>query len=150
MRRLQELFRDIGDNCCLAIDYIYAAFDMIANKEEKEPTFIEIMVASVLISGLADDEKVLSKDGYVNDAEELMKKATGHTYRVQKKRIESLKDLPEKGYAIVNFEDIDSEGKPHNHWILVKDRKQYYNSLPTSVCVKYGKPVDARLVEVLD
>lgn len=147
MRRLQDLFRDIGDNCCLAIDYLYAAFDMIANKEEKEPTFIEVMIASVLISGLADDETVLSKNGYVNDAEKLMKKATGHTYRVQKKRIESLKELPEKGYAIVNYEGIDGK---NNHWILVKDRMQYYNSLAFSNCVAYGKPVDARIVEVLD
>lgn len=150
MRRLQDLFRDIGDNCCLAIDYLYAAFDIIANKEEKEPTFIEVMIASVLISGLADDETVLSKNGYVNDAEKLMKKATGHTYRVQKKRIESLKELPEKGYAVVNFERTDEDGKVYNHWILVKDRMQYYNSLAFSNCVAYGKPVDARIIEVLD
>lgn len=146
---LQTKFKNIADNCCLAVGYLYAALDMIAAPEEKSETFLETTIASVLVAGLIDDRAVLDKDGYVKDAEALMNKATGYKYRVEKKRIESIKDLPEKGYAVVNFERFDENGKVHNHWVLYKDRLFLYNSLTDSLCFKYGKPVDARIITLL-
>lgn len=146
---LQTKFKNIADNCCLAVSYLYAALDMIADTEEKNETFLETTIASVLVAGLIDDRTVLDKDGFVRDAEALMNKATGYKYRVEKKRIESIKDLPEKGYAVVNFERIDENGKPHNHWVLYKDRLFLYNSLTDSLCFKYGKPIDARIITLL-
>ena len=146
---LQTKFKNIADNCCLAVSYLYAALDMIADTEEKNETFLETTIASVLVAGLIDDRTVLDKDGFVKDAEALMNKTTGYKYRVEKKRIEAIKDLPEKGYAVVNFERIDENGKTHNHWVLYKDRLFLYNSLTDSLCFKYGKPVDARIITLL-
>lgn len=146
---LQTKFKNIADNCCLAVSYLYAALDMIADTEEKNEVFLETTIASVLVAGLIDDRTVLDKDGYVKDAELLMNKATGYKYRVEKKRIEAIKDLPEKGYAVVNFERTSEDGKHVNHWVLYKDRMFLYNSLVDSLCFKYGKPVDARLITLL-
>lgn len=146
---LQTKFKNIADNCCLAVSYLYAALHMIAEVEEQNEIFLETTIASVLVAGLIDDNTVLDKNGYVKDAELLMNKATGYKYRVEKKRIESIKDLPEKGYAVVNFERIDEEGKPHNHWVLFKDRLFLYSSITESLCFKYGKPVDARIITLL-
>lgn len=146
---LQTKFKNIADNCCLAVSYLYAALHMIAEVEEQNEVFLETTIASVLVAGLIDDRTVLDKDGYVKDAEALMNKATGYKYRVEKKRIEAIKDLPEKGYAVVNFERADEDGKVHNHWVLFKDRLFLYNSITESLCFKYGKPVDARIITLL-
>ncbi len=146
---LQTKFKNIADNCCLAVSYLYAALDMIADTEEKNEVFLETTIASVLVAGLIDDRTVLDKDGYVKDAEALMNKATGYKYRVEKKRIDSIKELPEKGYAVVNFERTSEDGKHVNHWVLFKDRLFLYNSLEKSLCYQYGKPVDARIITLV-
>lgn len=146
---LQTKFKNIADNCGLAINYLYAALHMIAEVEEQNEVFLETTIASVLVAGLIDDRATLDKDGHVKDAELLMNKATGYKYRVEKKRIEAIRDLPEKGYAIVNFERFDEEGKPHNQWVLFKDRLVLYNTLTDSLCFKYGKPVDARIITLM-
>lgn len=147
---LQTKFKNIADNCCLAVSYLYAALHMIAEVEEQNELFLETTIASVMVAGLIDDRTVLDKDGYVKDAELLMNKATGYKYKVEKKKIESIKDLPEKGYYVVNFERTDENGKVHNHWVLFKDRLFLYNSLENSLCYKYGKPTDARIITLND
>lgn len=139
---LQTAFHNIADNCCLAVSYLYAAYDSIADEAEKNPTFIEVAIAAALVGGLINDRDVLDKDGFVKDAERLMFLATDHKFRVTKKRIEKIQDLPLDKYACVNF-----EYNKHNHWVLFKGQSFLYNSLEDSQCFKYGKPVDARIIE---
>lgn len=139
---LQTAFKNIADNCCLAVSYLYAAFDSIADESEKNKTFIEVAIASTLVAGLIDDREVLAKDGYVKDAAKLMFRATNHTFHVTKKNIDKIQDLPLDKYAVVNFEYND-----HNHWVLYKGQTFLYNSVEDSVCFKYGKPTEARIIE---
>ena len=142
MAALQDKLKSTADNLCLCIDYLYAAYDSIADEAEKNKTFIEVAIAAALVGGLIDDRDVLDKDGFVKDAEKLMFLATNHTFRVTKKRIEKIQDLPLDKYVCVNF-----EYNKHNHWVLFKGQTLLYNSFEDSQCFKYGKPVDARIIE---
>lgn len=138
---LQTALKNIADNGCLAISYLYAAFDSIADEAEKNPTFIEVAIVAALVGGLIDDRDVLD-NGFVKDGEKLMFLATDHKFRVTKKRIEKIQDLPLDKYACVNF-----EYNKHNHWVLFKGQNFLYNSLEDSQCFKYGTMTTARIIE---
>ena len=141
MKGIQTKFKAIADECCLAASYLYGAFHSIADESETNPLFLEIAVASVLLTEL-ETLDTIDKNGFVKDAELLLEHATNKKWRVTKKRIESIQELPENKYACVNF-----EFNKHNHWVLFKDKKFLYNTLEDSQCFKYGKPVDARIFE---
>jgi len=135
---LQTKLQNAAHNLCLAITYITLA--LWENASEEEKPFIETMTCAAIVPAL-DDREVLSEDGFVNNAELLIKRATNFDYSVVKQDIKSLKDLPENVYAAVRF---DYNGK--SHWVGVYNREVIYNSLEFSNCFSYGKPVTARIM----
>jgi hypothetical protein len=139
---LQDKLIHTANNLCLAIDYLYAGFHSIADEAERNPEFIEIAVATVLISGLIEDREVLDESGFVNDAEKLLYKATSHKFNVTKRNITSIKELPLDKYVVVNYEFNN-----HNHWVLFYGQTLLYNPMEQSVCYKYGKPTECRIIE---
>lgn len=140
--KLQDKYEVFGKWSCLAQCYIYATLHNKATEEERIPSFMEAMVDACLLQSF-NDKKLLDDECTVLDAGELMHAIDpDHKFRVTKKRIEKIQDLPLDKYACVNF-----EYNKHNHWVLFKGQSFLYNSLEDSQCFKYGKPVDARIIE---
>lgn len=138
---LQTKLKKAADNSCLAITYVTLGLWKLADEQEKPA--IETMTAAIIINAL-DDDTMIGKDGFVKDGEKLLLAATQKKWRITKKRIESLQDLPENCIAAVNYQYYDK-----NHWVGVVNREVVYNSLEDSQCFKYGKPVDARIMEIM-
>lgn len=146
MMNLQDKYICFGKWSCLAQCYIYAALHNIASVEEREnKDFMESMVNSILLAAFSD-KTLLDDECTVLDGAELMNRVSDKKYKVEKlENISSALDLP-MGYAVVNFERTDEDGKVHNHWVLFKDQKQLYNSLAFSYCVACGKIASARVI----
>ena len=138
---LQTKLKKAADNLCLAITYVTLGLWKLADEQEKPA--IETMTAAIIVNAL-DDDTMIGKDGFVKDGEKLLLAATQKKWRITKKRIESLQDLPENCVAAVNYQYYDK-----NHWVGVINREVVYNSLEDSQCFKYGKPVDARIMEIM-
>lgn len=138
---LQTKLKKAADNLCLAITYVTLGLWKLADEQEKPA--IETMTAAIIINAL-DDDTMIGKDGFVKDGERLLLAATQKKWRITKKRIESLQDLPENCIAAVSYQYYDK-----NHWVGVINREVVYNSLEDSQCFKYGKPIDARIMEII-
>ena len=143
MKGIQTKFRAIADDCCLACSYLYGAYHSMADECEANPLFIEAAVCTAMLTEL-EMLDAIDKNGFVKDAEKLLSNATNKKWSVTKMKISSIQELPEHKYAVVNFE---FNGK--NHWVLYKDKKFLYNTLEDSQCFKYGKPTDARIMEIV-
>ena len=143
MKGIQTKFKAISDECCLACSYLYGAYHSMADEHETNPLFIETAVCAAMLQEL-ETLDAIDKNGFVKDAEKLLADATDKKWKVTKMKISSIQELPEHKYAVVNFE---FNGK--NHWVLYKDKKFLYNTLEDSQCFAYGKPVDARIMEIV-
>jgi hypothetical protein len=138
---LQTKLKKAADNLCLAITYVTLGLWKLADEQEKPA--IETMTAAIIVNAL-DDDTMIGKDGFVKDGEKLLLAATQKKWRITKKRIDSLQDLPENCIAAVNYQYYDK-----NHWVGVINREVVYNSLEDSQCFKYGKPTDSRIMEIM-
>ena len=138
---LQTKLQKAADNLCLAITYVTLGLWKIADEQEKPA--IETMTAAIIVNAL-DDNTLIGEDGFVKDGEKLLLAATQKKWRITKKRIESLQDLPENCIAVVNYRHYDK-----NHWVGVINREVVYNSLEFSNCFAYGKPIEARIMEII-
>jgi len=143
VKGIQTKFKAIADECCLACSYLYGAYHSMADEHETNPLFIETAVCAAMLQEL-ETLDAIDKNGFVKDAEKLLADATDKKWKVTKMKISSIQELPEHKYAVVNFE---FNGK--NHWVLYKDKKFLYNTLEDSQCFAYGKPVDARIMEIV-
>ena len=143
MKGIQTKFKAIADECCLACSYLYGAYHSMADDCETNPLFIETAVCAAMLQEL-ETLDAIDKNGFVKDAEKLLSDATGKKWSVTKMKISSIQELPDYKYAVVNFEFNDK-----NHWVLYKDKKFLYNTLEESQCFKYGKPTDARIMEII-
>lgn len=143
MKGIQTKFKAIADECCLACSYLYGAYHSMADDCETNPLFIETAVCAAMLQEL-ETLDAIDKNGFVKDAEKLLSDATGKKWSVTKMKISSIQELPDYKYAVVNFEFNDK-----NHWVLYKDKKFLYNTLEESQCFKYGKPTDARIMEIV-
>ena len=139
---LQTKLKKAADNLCLAITYVTLGLWKLADEQEKPA--IETMTVAIIVNAL-DDDTMIGKDGFVKDGEKLLLAATQKKWRITKKRIESLQDLPENCIAAVNYQYYDK-----NHWVGVINREVVYNSLESSNCFNYGKPIDARIMEIVE
>ena len=137
--KLQTILQNAAHNYCLAITYLYLVLHHDA--DETEIGMLEPAIASMLIMA-ANDEEVLEEDGFVKDAQKLIERCTGKKVSVTKLDISSVQDLPKDTYCAVRF---DFNGK--SHWVGYKGEKFLYNSLDTSNCFSYGKPVTARVLK---
>jgi hypothetical protein len=69
---------------------------------------------------------------------------TGRTAFVEFKTVQNASELKDiKGRIIVRY---DHNG--YNHWVGVENGEVVYNSLNDSVCVRYGKPTQARIIHL--
>ncbi|WP_147612342.1 hypothetical protein [Treponema pectinovorum] len=83
---------------------------------------------------------ILSDDGFVNDAEKLIKNLTGRSRTILKEKINSISQI--KQTCPVCFEYNGSY-----HWVVVENGKIVFNSIENSKCVNFGKPISARIIE---
>lgn len=133
---IQTFFEKAGNGGCLAMCYIRASLG-----EKATPTMIFDALWQAAENNIID----VNDDCYVRDAVQLMRLVNpSKRYTVTKQKITSLYEL--KGeLAAVNFEN-----NGYNHWVLVENGQIIFDSLDNSKCVKYGKPVDARLIKMED
>lgn len=136
--KLQSWFIEAGKNSCLAQAYIAAG---IMNKANLDDYTLAVTISATLMSAYNDG--LLGPDFYVKDAVALIEYACGEKATVEKKVIESCKDLP-LGYAAVEFKKDDK-----SHFVLCKDGFVVYDGLEKSVCRMEGKPVSARIIKFI-
>lgn len=84
-------------------------------------------------------KKYLGADGFVNDADRLLTELGTATARVEKKKINSIKDIKEDTPVCFQFGN-------KAHWVVVRNGEIVFNSLEHSVCVEKGEPVFARVI----
>lgn len=133
---IQDFFISAGNGACLAMCYVVAAL-----KERTSPT----MIFETLWTAAKQSVIEVEDDCFVKDAVKLMSIANPtKKYSVVKQAIHSLVDLNGET-ACVNF-----SYKGYNHWVLVEDGEIVFNSLDNSQCVKYGEPIDARIIKIED
>ena len=142
-KNLQSILKEAGDHCCLATDYIYAVLDYLQVPEHLRDGFAVAALLGAYKAGVFVEDEF-----YVKNPVGLMKMVAEQLgaeikCNVEKRDINSYKDLPEKGYAAVHH-DYNCA----NHWILAKDQFRIYDSLDNSVCVKNGKPTTARIITI--
>lgn len=129
--KIQTFFEKAGKGACLALCYIRAS---LGEKATPNVMFDVLWKASEKGILVAED------DFFVKDAVALGQLASGKKFSVTKQKISSIEELEGK-LAAVNFQN----GK-FNHWVLVENGQIVFDSLEDSQCVKYGKPVDARVI----
>lgn len=142
-KNLQSILKEAGGHCCLATDYIYAVLDYLQVPEHLRDGFAIAALLGAYKAGVFIEDEF-----YVKNPVGLMKMVAEQLgaeikCNVEKRDINSYKDLPEKGYAAVRH---DYNGA--NHWILAKDQFRIYDSVDDSVCVKNGKPTTARIITI--
>lgn len=85
-------------------------------------------------------QRILADDGTVLDAEKLLGMFTGQRMSVTKKDISSID-------GIRNRTPVRYDYNGHSHWVVVENGKIVFNSIENSQCVKFGKPVTARIIK---
>ena len=71
---------------------------------------------------------------------------TGRSCTVESKDIKSIKGIKKR--TPVKFARVDENGKTHEHWVGVENGEIGFNPLKNSLCVKFGKPVTARILTI--
>lgn len=144
--QLQDIYKTLSDNSCLALCYLYTVLDDNASPEEKNPDFLNITLNALLLAAFTN-QIGLNQECYVTDADKLINEASRSLqspkhYKVEKIKVEAIPALP-NGYVAVKFETANNA-----HWVLYKDRTLLYNSLSNSKCFSYGKPTEGRIIHV--
>lgn len=124
-----SLAKKFTPNLCLFYSYLYCVGIEFVNAED---AFEE-----------ADKRRrqgILADDGTVLDAEKLLGASTGQRMSVTKKDITSID-------GIRNRTPVRYDYNGHSHWVVVENGRIVFNSIENSQCVKYGKPVTARIIK---
>lgn len=123
MKGYQDKIKELADNCCLALCYIWAF----------EPDVSYAKMIKYL--GAALDKGYISESGFVNDADKLI-------FMVSGKRTQVLYSTTNNGKMCIANWKFDK----NNHWTVVDaDNNVLYNPLEYSNCVSNGKIVEYRI-----
>lgn len=119
----QDKIKQLADNCCLCMCYLWAF----------EPNISYAKLIKIL--GVAIEKGYISEDGFVRDADKLIFLATGKKVKVLYSSVNNGK------ICAANF-----KYKSYNHWVLVDaDNNIIYNPLERSNCVENGEIVEYRI-----
>ena len=140
MKKIQDLTSiyarkkpaEFADNLCLFFCYNFCKGKIF--KDEKE-AFDAAEKARL--------DGFLGDDGFVLNAEAILREGNSFRWSVQKEKISVIDDI--KKASPVCFE---YNGRAH--WVVVENGKIVFNSLENSVCVKKGKPISMRIIRQLD
>lgn len=123
MKGYQDKIKELSNNCCLAMCYIWAF--------EPDVSFAKM----VKYIGVALDKGYISEAGFVNDADKLI-------FLVSGKKVKVLHSYENNGkICIANFAFNE-----HNHWVVVDANDNViYNPLEYSNCVSNGNIVEYRI-----
>lgn len=130
---IQTFCEKASEGACLAFCYIRAALGEVI------PEKMFGILWKAANKGIIDE----NNNCYVNDAIALMKLANPNKkYSVIKKDITSLEELDGQLAAVSYKNGV------YNHFVLVEKGQIIFNSLDNSMCVKYGKPITARIIKI--
>lgn len=141
---LQDFLKSAGEYSCLAEDYIYAVLDKFGLAHEYRDVTLLTTLYTVYSKEIGVD-----KEFYVSLPTKLMEETAKNIFGkdikvdVKKATISSFKDLPFDKYACVRF---DYNG--HSHWVLSYNQQRIFDSMKNSTCVRLGKPVEARIIDI--
>lgn len=127
---LADNIREIGQNGCLAMCYIFCAGIDPENEIEYLRTVNNAIKANIL-----------GKDCTVKDAEKFIQWLTGRKTTVVKKSLQETSGITEPTPVRYKAEGRDG------HWVVVENGKIVFNSVSNSVNVTKGKPVEARIIK---
>ena len=114
MKKIQDIYKTLGDYGCLLLCYLHEA-----NIDVNIAKYFETLVES----------DIIDNDCYVLDGDRLLK------YFGSDKRI--ARGINENGNTIVPYKYGKAE-----HFVVVNERKEIvFNSLENSTCVRLGEPV---------
>lgn len=85
----------------------------------------------------------LGDDGYVLNAEAILKEGNAYRWSVMKEKITSIEKIEKPTPVCFEYNG-------YAHWVVVEKGKIVFNSLENSTCVKYGKPTSSRIIKQLD
>ena len=139
---IQDVAKVIGENGCLAFVYANIA-ETVMNEGWNPADFTcQLKLFADVFDGMYS--KLLDDDCFVTDAEKYLHYLdNSHKYKVTKKDITSLAEVANSMGAVY----FEYNGK--GHWVGYSMGQIVFDSLTDSQCRKYGKPVSARVVEVI-
>lgn len=126
------MFKPLADYSCCALTLLW-----VLHVDEDDIGALKVISTMI-------DRKVLRSDCTVLWYEAVEYITGKKPKEVQFKKIKSLKGLKDR--CEVLYEYTDTNGKKHGHWVGVEKEKIAFNSLETSMCVKFGKPTEARII----
>ena len=123
--QVQTFLSNVASGCCLALCYLYQA-------GVTEP------MKQVELLWKAMDRGIIEKDGYVNNAEALLRLASNKSYNVTKS---TMYDEDKPVIACWSYNG-------NNHFVIIngKDKKVIWNPLDYSNCVAKGKITSYRVI----
>ena len=123
MKQYQDKLKELANNCCLAMCYIWAF--------EPDVSYAKM----VKYIGVALDKGYISESGFVNDADKLIFMVSGKRTQVLYSSINNGKT------CVANF-----KYGAKNHWVVVDGSDNViYNPLEYSMCVENGFIVEYRV-----
>lgn len=128
---VQKKMTDLFGGAC----YAYSIAYIFSDEKVRNVKNLTSLVVTGWVAGYIEDDGYVAKPvQYAN-----MILGTDAVRDVEKVKITSLNDLPEKGLYAVEYDYGTSK-----HFVVCQKGKIVFDSWPESSCVKYGKPTSYR------
>lgn len=128
---IQKEMTALFGNAC----YAYSISYIFSDEKVRNVKNLTSLVVTGWVAGYIEDDGYVAKPvQYAN-----MILGTDAVRDVEKVKITSLNDLPEKGLYAVEYDYGTSK-----HFVVCQKGKIVFDSWPESNCVKYGKPTSYR------
>lgn len=135
--------KEVYDAGCLAYCYSFIALNGMKWKD-KDELYAE-MTRLVTLGRL---KKLLSYNCYVGKPEQFLKLCNGKDYKVSYKTINDLSEIIEPTPVEYSYYNSKTD-KTYSHFVVVANGKIVFDSLVASNCIKYGKPISARIIQTI-
>ena len=132
MKNPQTAIHIFNDNSCLLLCYLH----WCGLDPDRLSSYMRYYANAL-------DKGYITEEAYVINPEGLIKDLTGRKVLIQKKRINSIKEIKELTPVI--FKINQTEDAP-GHFVLVENGEIIFNPLKKSNCVENGKPYSARVI----
>ena len=132
MKNPQTAIHIFNDNSCLFLCYLH----WCGLDPDRLSSYMRYYANAL-------DKGYITEEAYVINPSGLIKDLTGRKVFIQKKRINSIKEIKELTPVI--FKINQTEDAP-GHFVLVENGEINFNPLKKSNCVENGKPYSARVI----
>lgn len=129
----QTVIQEFNNNTCLFMCYIYCCGLIPDTIEGWLDYYIHALKTGCI-----------NEEGFVLDAEKLIRLVSGRRVSVTKKAITDIKSIKEKCPVMYSM-----NGGKSGHFVVVENGEIIFNPLEVSQNVNKGKPVSARIISLI-